>query len=41
MNSLTNYANLTESAKGVHVDLKDNRVRKVFEVKEEEYKIPL
>ena len=25
----------------MYVDLKDNRVRKVFEIKEEEYKIPL
>ena len=30
MNSMTNFANLTEQSKNVYVDLKENRVRKVF-----------
>lgn len=41
INSLTNYANLRESSRNVWMDLKENRVRKVFEIKEEDYQIPL
>lgn len=41
INSLTNYAELTEKSQNVFVDFKENRVRKIFYIKEEEYKIPL
>ena len=41
INSLTNYANLREVSSNVWIDMKDNRVRKIFYVNEEDYRIPL
>ena len=41
INSLTNYANLREISANVWVDLKENRVRKIFYINQEDYQIPL
>jgi hypothetical protein len=41
INTLTNFASLEAVDKNTYIDLKDNRVRRVFEIKEDDYRIPL